>query len=781
MFKIIKIIIILCFWRKFKKKNSTVPQRESPSTKGHTPIKTSGSITRTSVSFKPTIPRLVPVDRLLEVEILVRWSLWNQRNCTDTHSTTKPTLLFMPQLFGNGKTFFMKNAIQILRDALTQHTPTSPHPLISALLDPTSAPEDSRCDLKKLRQTVKITMENIQLFSESRTIYIDLSCFNCFCPGNFSFSLHDQIFFNGSGKNQSDLSPEMHYDIHVDPITALVRETGHSGTWFLCFDELGVFDQLTNNIIVSFPLDFPKPDPDERLRRFFSCIVRFFADPRTFVLCAGRSPTMVQRAIKIEATSKVSPRVLPLGQLSEQDIGTILMKTVLPETQVTIAEHLQISGLEVKEVANEMSEWTGGVPRLVEFVIRELALPRKNRWSVDDIKRELHPMGEIGSATMTANIDFAPDFSKLNTNIHQVYLAFLVAFAMGEVIDVTVLTSILDLLNLLCIYVNHQSDGKTIKLSISRYTFHKLLSYTCQAPADVLFLSKILEQFSSFPKMFSAGRFFELVIAQAFVLRTNVAFYMDIAFSEKLRCYKDIFPFFEATFIGNVQISQLELGSGKNVKRATDLKSTTDLFENISPHSVSVPTNERSASSDIQGHLGDTGDPLAVCSAKNTIESHIGMTEVGEEIHKCLVVPKEAGVPGKIVMILAAMTLTGELNKTVGDWKVFDAKSKFPLPAKFHKTLGEFILIPEDCQLVILGKRGINVLIGAEQSSILANYFGRDDKSENFENLVSISKSAIHALQKFKQGPSICEGFFNYYYYFLFSQTQLKIFSLFFF
>jgi hypothetical protein len=149
---------------------------------------------------------LYPVDRNIEVEILIRQSARN------SHLPGKPTLLFSSQLFGAGKTFFAKNAIEILR---RDHSVTGPITKSLATQDYPLSDEDNRCNLKSLRGT-SFTEDEIIKYCGAITVIVDFrNIINIVRGKILKVAIYRQIYIEGCKiKDQnnlpdfSEMSPE---------------------------------------------------------------------------------------------------------------------------------------------------------------------------------------------------------------------------------------------------------------------------------------------------------------------------------------------------------------------------------------------------------------------------------------------------------------------------------------------------------------------------------------------------------------------------------------------
>ena len=220
--------------------------------------------------------------------------------------------------------------------------------------------------------------------------------------------------------------------------------------------------------------------------------------------------------------------------------------------------------------------------------------------------------------------------------------------------------SILDVLNLLCFFVQPTIDGK-YNIVVPGYTIAKT---EYDFPGGSFFLPRILQQHMDLPKLFAAGRFLEFMIAQSIFNKARIQTSLL-----PLPLFKQVFPFLVGTFIADLPIRFLDLcpiRSVQSVGAAAQLKG-------IPSNTVAVPDQPNSAGSDIcvsiSTDLGsETGNDkifLALACKNLQSDSSTGFTVIQDEIKKCLSLPRDEGIQQHIILILASTKLSQEISNAI--------------------------------------------------------------------------------------------------------------------
>ena len=393
--------------------------------------------------YRETLLMPVPTDRWQEVEIIVRVAY---RNLTrPSTSTAKPILMFMPQLYGCGKTYLGFHAIAILKAALTasfpkgfviisgraQATssmidPNSLHPLIQALLFPNTVQPvaDPSSFLGQLRANGEVSLRFIREFSDSRTILVDIKKMASSGGGILSHTFNLEIFRIGANADiplilkYSELAKE-------NPIAVLEEVTGHKGNWFVCFDEVGVVEDI--DFQQRYPaLSQVKADSEQRMRVLLSAIDSVLKAPKISAICAGRSAEFARRAASLMPTSKFDLRFFPLGTFSVINVETFLQKSIIKGNSPW--NHLLGSDIEysVNDLARLIHEWSGGVPRVIAQIVEDIVPRAEKMKTFSGAKVLLGPDGIIGqSASTLATVSIHPEFYTLHAYLQDKYASLL--------------------------------------------------------------------------------------------------------------------------------------------------------------------------------------------------------------------------------------------------------------------------------------------------------------------------------------------------------------------
>ena len=428
-----------------------------------TSTKISGSTTGVSVSFTTTttgkgekkkeaqeeaetqpkqrMEDLQPVDRQSEVEAAIRW--WKHDHTT----SDKPTLLYLPQLYGSGKTFFGRNMIQLLRNSLQMPDPENSPGIVGALMHPNRMAQDSRNDLQNLRFKRDFSFEEIQSYAKAVTVIADL------CEMPLPHISENKIFKYGFfpwllklGVEACGIKPEtLSLDrFIVSDVTSLIESlkkiTGHQGKWFFFIDEMGLFDDGKNSFWECFT-DLAKVTSEELRHRNImgDILMPFLKYKDTFLMCAGRSVSLASRALTSETTSRIQLQYFAIGTLSVEDVVAVMKETKVgdffpndSDAGQSFSEFLTLHGsVDENAIAQIIHYWTGGVGRLVKSVVVQLFTSRGNcqspekNWTIDFIEKLVCPSGGIGSKAASLNtVALLPNFSALSQAYYDIYNTF---------------------------------------------------------------------------------------------------------------------------------------------------------------------------------------------------------------------------------------------------------------------------------------------------------------------------------------------------------------------
>ncbi len=301
------------------------------------------------------------VDRHTEVERLVRTAEYNGSLGSDR----KPVLLYSSQVFGSGKTMFGINAISLIKDPA----------VAQALIDPpTDAPNIPR-DLINMRRNQEFTQEKVDSYINAKTVYVDLALGLEKSPVRaekrmtFEEALYHAIYSAATDTKIAitDLDSKIGTYSADNLMSLLVKETGHTGKWFLFIDEIGHMEVLERHY------DEIKSKPTVvAYTALFTLLRPFLTRNDTFAFCAGKSAHLTAKSLE-ESTSPVLLRLLAVSPLLPQHIVEVLRMTKYPPNKpLYLALGLPDDDKILLLLAKVLYHYTGGIPRLVLAALESL-------------------------------------------------------------------------------------------------------------------------------------------------------------------------------------------------------------------------------------------------------------------------------------------------------------------------------------------------------------------------------------------------------------------------
>eukprot|EP00727_Mastigamoeba_balamuthi_P002408 m51a1_g12164 hypothetical protein (584) ;mRNA; f:46-2754 len=268
----------------------------------------------------------------LEVEILARHAHLNA-HLDELH---KPFMLFTSQLFGSGKSFFGTHAIDILaddfalRDGQGRHTGPVTLALLGSPPSGLAGQWTDRCSLSALRRSQALTLDDVKLYSEARTVHVPLDqlypLFDGGKPVPFFMALNAWICARAlnprAGHRDAKTAAALLKDREcwscpADVLETMAEETKHRGLWFIFLDEIGAAE-------VELSRRFAGDEFGDGAKGFATILQALRpwiqGESRAFSFVAGKSLSLAESAIKYQLDSPVRLRYLALGALHKDAV-----------------------------------------------------------------------------------------------------------------------------------------------------------------------------------------------------------------------------------------------------------------------------------------------------------------------------------------------------------------------------------------------------------------------------------------------------------------------------
>eukprot|EP00727_Mastigamoeba_balamuthi_P008738 m51a1_g4487 hypothetical protein (723) ;mRNA; r:284797-287931 len=620
---------------------------------------------------------LHPVDRELEVEILVRTALANR----SIAASEKPYLLYSSQMFGAGKTFFGEHAIPLLRDDLERGGP-----ITGALLNPPddTPREHDRANLRELRlhQPRSWTRELVAEYANARTVVVDLENIVWPTKSTFKEALYRLIFLSATGCSEEEVSFEP-----ARLVKSIEEKTGHAGSWFFFFDEIGWGEQHTKAFA-----EFSERQPHLVI---LDAIKLFLRLQNVFVFCAGNDKLL---ADEMSLRLRTSP----------------------------------------ENVAAVVFEYSGGIGRLVKRTFEALLTARDEeiRGPINDVMEGYVSRRII--ADTSAPVATLPEDSGLRA----AYATALLLYITGTTFDGNLVVQlpdggnrpILDLISQLGVHI--KSVGSEFAFVFPKFTADWLSS--C-GDGVVSSMAGLMQYVSRFPAVLDRGHVLVLMLAQtlSIKLRSKENYSAVGAFSRSESFKEKVIKRTSAE--GNFAIvptPSFHSGVPKG-KPSTPEDGRVHNFSTadwgpfsegrLSTRTIGVPF-DNSVGHDLD--VSDLSAPWALFALKNLQGAKGNGTSfkvIREEISKTLVAARasesEALAQRRIVLFIVSTRLTKSVESVLRHGSLSLG------PGTWYKS--------KNCELVVLGKEAMEELFGRMQLEQLTKYFESPNDVKRCNALIS--------------------------------------------
>ncbi|KAH3765406.1 hypothetical protein Pelo_2742 [Pelomyxa schiedti] len=700
------------------------------------------------------------VDRNIEIELLVRWAQHNQHLLGKpgyVGPITKLAALFSSQLFGSGKTFFADHELNTL--LLT----------LSNLVNPSPPDEiDDRCGLAGLRN-YSFTQEDVRNFAEAKHLTVDLTTIMPLKEGQTARQAVPYWILATLNGNTPYANFKNIPFMHPGFIYENILMPKWNGNWFICFDEVGVFEGSSAH--AGFP---------ELVKNCFlpllECIQELIltSKGKVFVFLCGKSWTLINLALGDVVTSPLYLQYLAMGALNAADIEVILQSSdisrFLPSLLAPLAELIY--------------DLSGGVPRIIYSTSWNLWSHLRQSSPVETIEHLrtlLAPTGIIGQRVLSDTTIFfeATKESLPRQELDKYEVMLLHIYMLNAVIPSTRAANILSVFP--C-YITPFGNG--FKPTFSKYWIHKTQNRTDRAMP----LSSLLSLVPTSPPVLSQGRLLGLVSAEVLCLRFMYATKNTI---------ESALPFLKNTVLGPALLSVTSSPTASKMfftptsipmlhSRTTKGHPTQfsyhnqdwDLYVKMLQekclHQIGLPA-ETSQGPDLVIPLALNSETTSlVCATEETAITHLlefafkniqggsagtksksNWSTIQAEVDKCLNAPRNSNVQIHLTLVFASTELVDAVFSVFKGypWIVLSSKDtemRWWLNTKTKSLVKEnpgtgaqpSLSIPRNCDVIILGAGGMDTLFGENTLQILRNHFRScANMSEYFDGLSQVPES----------------------------------------
>ncbi|KAH3742976.1 hypothetical protein Pelo_15632 [Pelomyxa schiedti] len=639
--------------------------------------------------------------------------------------TTKPVVLFSSQLFGSGKTFFADHAIEHLAGDFERLGPITQN-----LVNPSPPDEiDDRCGLAGLRN-FSFTQEAEGQRARQAVPYWILATLN----GNTPYANFENIPF-----------------MHPGFIYEKILMPKWNGNWFICFDEVGVFEGS------SAKAGFPELTKNCFLP-LLECVQELIltSKGKVFVFLCGKSWTLINLALGDVVTSPLHLQYLAMGALNAADVELILQSS-------DISRFLPSPLL--APLAELIYDLSGGVPRIIHIM-------SWNLWShlchsspvetIEHLHTLLAPTGIIGQHVLSDTTIFseATKESLPRQELDKYEVMLLHIYMLNAVIPSARAAKILSVFP--C-YITPFRNG--FKPTFSKYWIHKTENRTDRAMP----LSSLLSLVQTSPPVLSQGRLLELVSAEVLCLWFMYATKNTI---------ESALPFLKNTVLGPVLLSvNISTTTSKMFFTPTCIPMLNSITTKGHPtqfsynhqdwdlyvkmlqekylHQIGLPP-ETSQGPDLVIPLALNSEATSlVCATEETAITHLlefafkniqggsagtksksNWSTIQAEVDKCLYAPRKSDVQIHLTLVFASTELVDAVFSVFKGypWIVLSSKDtemRWYLNTKTKSLVKEnpgtgsqpSLSIPPNCDVIILGAEGMDTLFGGNTLQILRNHF----------------------------------------------------------